>query len=108
MIGAQLAGVPGGLVATFAMVLPSGVCAIFCAGLWERFKHTGWRRIIQAGLLPLTAGLILSSGTLLVKQADDGWLTIIVTIIVTLLCWRTKIHPLWLLGAGTLAGLLLA
>jgi len=107
MIGAQLAGIPGGLVATFAMVLPSGVCAIFVSGLWEKFRAARWRRIIQAALLPLTAGLVLAAGAVLVEQADTGWVTILVTVAAVLLCWRTRIHPLWVLGAGTITGLVL-
>jgi chromate transporter len=105
-IGARVAGISGGLVATLAMVLPAGMLAIAVSRIWERHREARWRRIIQAALLPMTAGLVLAAAGTLVRQADTGLLTALVTLVCAGLSWRTKIHPLWLLGGGTLLGLL--
>jgi len=106
VIGAHMAGAAGGVVATLGMILPSGILVIIASQLWERYRETRWRRIIQAALLPITAGLILAAAGVLARQADTGALTAVLTLITAGAIWRTGLHPLWLLGAGALVGLL--
>lgn len=106
VIGAHVAGVPGGLVATVAMVLPAGILAALVAALFDKHREARWRRLAQAALLPLTAGLVLATSYVLVRQSDTGWLTAVITAATALLAWRTKLHPLWMFGAGALLGLL--
>lgn len=106
VIGAHMAGIPGGLVATAAMMLPAGTIAAIVAVFFNRHKEAKWRRLAQASLLPLSSGLVLAAASLLTRQADTGWLTLSLTLIAALLTWRTKLHPLWLLGAGAVLGLL--
>jgi chromate transporter len=108
VIGAHVAGVAGGIVATLAMILPAGLLAIAVSKIWDRTRENRWRRIIQAALLPITAGLLLASAGVLVRQADTGLLTAFITLVCAALTWRTRLHPLWLLGAGVLLGMLLA
>ena len=105
VIGTHMAGIPGGLVATLAMMLPAGTIAAIVAVFFNRHKEASWRRLAQASLLPLSAGLVLAAASLLTRQADTGWVTLTLTLIAALLTWRTKLHPLWLLGAGAVIGL---
>jgi chromate transporter len=106
VIGAHVAGVLGGLVATAAMVLPAGITAAVVASVFDKHRDARWRRVAQAALLPITAGLVLAAACLLARQSDTGWLTAALTILTALFTWRTRLHPLWMLGAGALAGLL--
>ncbi|MBU6448571.1 MAG: chromate transporter [Rhodospirillales bacterium] len=106
LLGAHVAGLTGGLVATAAMVLPAGITAAIVASMFDKHREARWRRVAQAALLPITAGLVLAASCVLAGQSDTGWLTAALTILTALLTWRTKLHPLWLLGAGALAGLL--
>ena len=106
VIGAHMAGIEGGLVATLAMILPSGTLVIIASKLWDRYRETRWRKIIQRALMPMTAGLVLAAGGVLVRQSDTGILTALITFICAGLSWRSRIHPLWLLGGGALLGLL--
>jgi chromate transporter len=106
LIGGHQAGIAGGLVATAAMILPAGILVMIVSKLWDRHRDATWRRIIQAALLPITAGLVLAAACVLIKQADDSAVTIIVTAIAAALSWRTKLHPLWLLAGGTAIGLI--
>jgi chromate transporter len=108
VIGAHVAGVAGGIVATVAMVLPAGLLAIVVSKIWERYSEHRWRRIIQAALLPITAGLLLASAGILVRQSDTGRLTALITLVSAAFTWRARLHPFWLLAGGTLLGLLLA
>ena len=41
------------------------------------------------------------------RQADTGVLMGLITLVTGGLTWRSRLHPLWLLGGGTLLGLLL-
>jgi chromate transporter len=107
MIGARMEGIPGGLVATLAMILPSGILVIIVSKLWDRHRDTRWRKVIQRALLPMTAGLILAAAGVLVRQSDTGILTVAITLTCAALAWRTRIHPLWLLGGGTVLGLVI-
>lgn len=106
VIGAHLAGLPGGLVATAAMMLPAGIIAAIVAVFFNRHKDAKFLHLIQLSLLPLSAGLVLAAASLLARQSDTGWLTACLTLISALFTWRTKLHPLWLLGAGAVIGLL--
>ncbi len=108
VIGAHVAGVTGGIVATVAMVLPAGLLAIVVSKVWDRYRETRWRRIIQAALLPITAGLLLAAAGVLVRQADTGLLTALITLASAAFTWRSRLHPLWLLGGGVVLGLLMA
>jgi chromate transporter len=105
LIGWHVAGIWGMLVTTLAKFGPSSVITIVTLHAWERFKDKPWRGYVQAGLLPVTAGLVAASATLIARAADNNWLLIVITLAVGLAGWRTKVHPLWLLAGGSLVGL---
>lgn len=105
LIGLHVGGLAGALVATIAMCGPSSVLAYAVAGAWERFKERPWRRAAQAGLAPVTVGLVLGSGWVLTDAADHGWAAYAVTAATVALTFFTKLHPLWLLGAAGALGL---
>ncbi len=106
IIGAHVAGIPGGIIATLAMVLPSCTLAVAVCQGFERHAHARWRRVVQAALLPITAGLILAAAIVVACQSDTGWLTIAITLMAATATFRTKLHPLYLLGGGAVLGLL--
>ncbi len=107
VIGQHVAGVAGGIVATLAMILPAGLVAILVSRYFARHESARWRRVVQAALLPVTAGLVLAAGWVLTAQSVSGWLTGAIALGCAGLSWRGRLHPLWLLGGGALLGLLL-
>ncbi len=108
VIGAHVAGVPGGIVATLAMMLPAGILVVLASRLWERFRERRWRRIVQAALLPISAGLVLAAGCTLIRTADRSILLIGITAVTTYLVFATRLHPLWVLAGGAILGLVFA
>ena len=70
LIGFHVAGIAGALVATTAMVGPSCLLTYFAARTWERFRAARWRVVIQAGLVPVSVGLIGASALVLARTAD--------------------------------------
>jgi chromate transporter len=105
LIGWHVAGWPGVLITSIAKFGPSSFVTILAMHAWERFKDRPWRRDVQAGLVPITAGLVAASA-LLIAEASDGTAVLVgITVAVAGLSYKTKMHPLWLLAAGALIGL---
>jgi len=106
LIGWKVAGVVGGVVAMLAMSGPSSVLTYAVAHAWERFRDAPWRIAIQNGLAPVTVGLILASGYVLTRTADQTWVAYAITGVTVLLALVTPLHPLWFLGVAAIAGAL--
>jgi chromate transporter len=106
MIGWRVAGLWGGLVATAAMCGPSCLLTYGVIRVWERYRHTRWRAAMEAGLAPLTVGLVLASGYILTRAADHDWRMLAVTAASAALTLFTRVNALWVLaGAGMLGAL---
>lgn len=104
LVGWRVAGLPGALVATVALCGPSSLLTYATAHLWHRFRHAPWRQAVQAGLTPVTVGLVLGAAFLLARATTTGWSTALITGATTVLLLRTRIHPLWLLGGAAALG----
>lgn len=105
LIGWHVAGWPGVIVTSIAKFGPSSLVTVAAMHAWERFKDRPWRRYIQAGLVPMTAGLVASSAALIAEASDRTWMLGAITAVVAVLAYRTKVHPLWLLAVGSVVGL---
>ncbi|TWF49437.1 chromate transporter [Neorhizobium alkalisoli] len=105
LVGWHVAGWGGLLVTSIAKFGPSSVITYFVVSLWTRFKDKPWRRIVQAGLVPMTAGLVAASAAVITVASVQGVVLAGIAAVSALVLTRTKIHPLWVLGAGALVGL---
>jgi chromate transporter len=106
LLGDYIAGVPGALVAIFAMCTPSGVIAYLVARVIDRFEHARWRIVMQAGLVPVTIGLVASSAFIVARGADRTAVTLLITAATFALCYWTRVTPLIALGLAATLGLL--
>jgi len=107
LVGWKVAGVVGGVVAMVAMSGPSSILTYWVAHAWERFRDALWRIAIQRGLAPVTVGLILSSGYVLTRTADESsWVAYGLTGVTLAVSLTSRLHPLWLLGAAGVVGAL--
>lgn len=104
LIGYQVAGVPGAVVATLGMCGPSSVLAYYISGTWERFKYARWRIAVQGGLIPISIGLIGASGIIVAQAADHNLLAYLVTAAAALITYATRLNPVWLFAAAGLLG----
>lgn len=123
-------GLLGVAVCMVATLLPSSILT-YTATRWAH--HNQNRRSVRAfkqGLAPVVIALLLATGWLLAAPAasvpagtnlgthvlDGAWLgrwlhaqplnAWLLTLLATLVVWRTRIHMLWLLVAGALLGVL--
>jgi chromate transporter len=108
LIGWQVAGLAGALVALLAFCGPAAVLAYGVAELWDRFKESAWRRAIQRAIAPLVVGMILAGGVVLATPGGSPdwrlWLIAGSTAAATVV---TRLNPMWFLGAGALLGVFL-
>jgi chromate transporter len=104
VVGWRVAGLMGAIVATVAMCGPSSLIVFAASRAWDRFRDRPWRVFVQAGMAPVVVGLIGSSGYLLARGAAADWKGAAVCAVSTVLIWRTRLNPLWMLaGAAGLA-----
>jgi chromate transporter len=104
LIGWRVAGLPGVLVSSLAMFGPSSIVTTLVLQVWRRFKDQPWRRAVQAGLVPVTVGLVVASAALITQASDHAWILVAITAISAVLTGARGIHPLWVLAFGALAG----
>ena len=105
LIGWRVAGWSGLLVCSLAMFGPSFALTAAVLGIWRRFRDKPWRRIVQSGLVPVTAGLVGSSAALIARASDHTLGLAAVTICATAASVSGRIHPIWILVGGAIAGL---
>jgi chromate transporter len=101
LIGWQVAGWLGALVASIAIFLPSSVLVYALAQIWRRYRGAPWQTKLEHGLAPVAAGLILAGALNVLRTADGGWLAWAVAAVSTALVLRyKKLSPFVLLGLG--------
>ena len=99
----------GVLVSMVAIMLPSSVLT-YTATRWAH--HNRELRAVRAfktGMAPIVIALLIATGWLLSAAHDQparDWPLWLLTACATLLVWRTKIHLLWMIGAGAVLGAL--
>jgi chromate transporter len=104
LIGQHVAGIPGALVATFFMCGPACGVAFFVARAFDRFKEKPWRRAVQAGLVPLSIGLVAAVALIIARTADRDAATIAITAATFAITYWTRISPLFALGIASAVG----
>jgi chromate transporter len=109
LIGYQVSGITGALLATFFMCGPACAVAFCIAQIFHRFREKKWRIAVQAGLVPMSIGLIASVALIIARSADHDWKTMLITAATFGLTYWTRISPIYALAAATglgVAGLL--
>lgn len=104
LVGLRVAGIAGALTATLAVTLPASALTFVCAHAWNRMREKPWRAIVQAGLMPVTAGLVMASAALLVYTTAHNWRLGVLVAIATSLFLGTRLNPLWVLAAAAVLG----
>ncbi len=120
--GFQAAGVVGGIVATVAVVLPSFVIILSVARVYRRFRGSYLVNSAFDAVRPAAVGLIAAASVNLIEAAifpadraselpdmlsQVNWIALVLVIICAIVAYKIKKHPLWFIGAGAIAGLVL-
>ncbi len=96
-------------VSMVGIIIPSTTLIFFAARWGQRNRERAEVRAFKQSMAPVVIALLVATGWLLtashgnLQQAPLLWL---LTVVSALLVWKTRIHLLWLIGAGALAGAL--
>jgi len=105
--GSYLAAVLGVFVTMVGIMLPSSVIVLLATGWGHRNRELRAVRAFKQGMAPLVIGMLISTGIVLGSANRDpahDWPLYAVSFVAAVIVWRTRIHLLWLLGAGALVG----
>lgn len=109
-LGWSVAGPIGAAITLLGTLLPSTVLTLSVTRWGSKRRESRGVRAFTTGLTPLTIGLLVATGWLLAAPyATDRAHAIGTVAVVTatvLVMVRTRISPMWLVGAGAVVGAL--
>ena len=107
-IGYTLGGLPGGLLATLGMFLPSFVFVALSNPLIPRLRRSAWVGALLDGVNAAALGLMAAVTWQLGRASLVDPLTLGIAIAALVLSLRFKLNSTWLVLGGALVGLLWA
>ena len=99
----------GVLLAMLGILLPSTTLTFAAARWGHKNRELRAVRAFKQGMAPIVVALLAATGWILAASHGtslDHWPLWLLTVVITVLVWKTRIHMLWLLGAGALLGAL--
>lgn len=105
LLGWKVAGIPGLIAATAALIGPTSLLAYVFARWIDRLKNAPWLALTKAALAPIVIGLMLASGAITSRAANHDAVGYLLTAAAAALIYFTSRNPLWVLGSGGLIGL---
>ena len=102
-------GALGVVLSMVGIMLPSTTLTWLATRWGHRNRERRSVRAFKPGMAPVVIGLLLATAWLLGSAHSNpatDWALWLLTAVCALLVWRTRLHLLWLLGAGALLGAL--
>jgi len=106
LMGWYAGGLGGALISMVGIMLPSTTLALAVSRWVSVRRHWLGVRAFQAGMTPVTVGLLLATGWHLMPPLDGQPRAWALAVAVALLVWRTRIRLIWLVLAGAVLGAL--
>jgi chromate transporter len=101
ILGWRVAGLSGALVVTLALYIPSCALCFVVGRFWNRCRGSRWHAVIENGLRPIGAGLMISGGVMILRVEEQGPLAWAMALAAcALLTWRPLLHPMILIAGG--------
>jgi chromate transporter len=105
LLGYQIAGLAGAIVVLGAFMAPTTALALAVARVGAGAGRHPAAVALKAGLAPVSIAMLLATSWILAAQTPSP-APVAVSIAAALLAWRTRLHLLWMIGAGALLGAL--
>jgi chromate transporter len=109
--GGMLSGILGVFLAMLGILIPSTTLTYIAAQWGHKNRELRAVRAFKQGMAPIVVALLIATGCILAgangkagSSFVQNWPVWLLTGATALIVWRTKIHLLWLLGAGALLG----
>lgn len=104
LVGYAVSGLTGAVVATVAVFVPAGILVYAIGHVWNRLRGNPWRDRFAEAIKPVVLGLIWAGVVTLGRGAIDGYATIAIALIATVLMLRTEWNQAVLVLAAGIAG----
>ena len=104
-IGYLLGGIPGALIATLGIFLPSFIFVGISSLFINRIRNSPWASSFLDGVNAASLGLMLAVSIQLASTALIDPITIAIALICLLLLIRFQLNSTWLIAGGALIGL---
>jgi chromate transporter len=108
-VGYRAHGVPGALLATLAMFLPTSLVTVIVTDRWQRWRGHRWADAVERALAPVGMGLMAAGVYTLARSALHDVLTVALALTAALVLATRRAPPMlvvlvaglvgWLLGA---------
>lgn len=105
--GFQTAGIWGGIIATFGLVLPSVIIVIWVSKLLSHYKNNPWVADIMASIRPAVVALILLAGFELLKLSVTDWISAVFGVVFFLMVYFFKKSPIFYIILSAVLGIIL-
>ena len=105
--GGALTGLLGVLMAMTGILIPSTTLTYLAASWGHRNRELLAIRAFKQGMAPLVVALLIATGWILATATGStlkDWPLWLATVFTALIVWRTRLHMLWMIGAGALLG----
>jgi chromate transporter len=105
--GSMLTGLLGVAVIMAGMMLPTTTLTFYASRWLQANRERRAVRAFRQGMIPIVTALLVAAAWIIAAAHNDpikDWPLWIVTGIVALIVWRTRLHLLWLLAAGAVLG----
>ncbi len=106
-IGYLLGGLPGALLGTLAIFLPSFVFVPLVYPLLNRLRSSPWTAAVLDGVIVASLGLMAGVTYQLSLAALVDPFTVILAVVAAVVLFRFKVNATWLILAGALAGVVI-
>ena len=100
-------GLLGAALSMLGIMLPSTTLTWLATRWAHQNRERRSVRAFKQGMAPIVIGLVMATAWVLghgKSQQSSDWLLWLLTASTALLVWRTRLHLLWLLGAGAFLG----
>lgn len=104
LIGWRVAGVPGMLVSTVAIVGPPSLLAFAVGRALNRLKDASWLSAVKGALAPVVVGLMMASGLVTAQAANYAGFLWVLTAASAVFMYVLRRNPLWVIAGGAAFG----
>lgn len=105
--GSMQTALIGVLVSMVGILVPSSTLTYLASRWSHENRELRAVRAFKQGMAPIVIALLIATGWILASAHGDAardWPLWMITVVTTLVVWRTRLHLLWLLAGGAALG----
>lgn len=104
-VGYKISGVIGSIVATLGVITTSFILVLIINRILDKFKEFKMVQAALLGMKPALIALIIYAFWDLAIDAYKDWKSIFITVIIAVVLWSKKVHPILVIVIAAILGL---